>query len=199
MAGRLDESVAASQRAIAIDPASADAYQQPWREPGRTGPGGTRRLPRTARASAIASHVPGSLGTNLGNALADKGQYAEGLAACRRAASTSIPPGPQAHFNLALILLVLGNFEPRLGGIRISRWQIRGLYLPRPFAEPRWDGRPLSGKTILLHADQGYGDSIQFIRYVSLIVQRGGRVLLGVDRPFETLVRRSSRHFPRFH
>ena len=83
-------------------------------------------------------------------------------------------------------MLTLGNFERGWEEYE-WRWQIPGLYMPRPFKEPRWDGRPLNGKTILLHADQGYGDTIQFIRYVSLIVQRGGRIVLGCDRPLKRL------------
>ena len=46
------------------------------------------------------------------------------------------------------------------------------------FAQPRWDGKPLDGKPILLHAEQGLGDTIQFVRYAKLVQQRGGTVLV---------------------
>ena len=43
-----------------------------------------------------------------------------------------------------------------------------------PFSQPLWDGSPLAGRTILLHAEQGIGDSLQFIRFASLVKQHGG-------------------------
>jgi tetratricopeptide (TPR) repeat protein len=183
MAGRLAESIAASHKAISLNPASADAYNNL----------GITRAEQGRLDEAIAAYrkslqlrpVFQEAWTNLGNALADKGEFAEGQAACQRAVDIN-PAAPGAHFNLALILLTLGNFER--GWVEYEwRWQIPGLYMPRPFREPRWDGQPLNGKTILLHADQGYGDTIQFIRYVAMIVQLGGRVVLGCDRPLKRL------------
>jgi len=53
----------------------------------------------------------------------------------------------------------------------------------RDIPAPRWQGEPLSGKRILLHAEQGLGDTIQFLRYVPLVAQLGGRVVLEVYEP----------------
>src|ERR1700693_1538931 len=59
---------------------------------------------------------------------------------------------------------------------------------PRPFREPRWTGREdLHGKTILLHAEQGFGDTIQFCRCARLARERGARVLLEVQAPLKGL------------
>jgi hypothetical protein len=57
------------------------------------------------------------------------------------------------------------------------RWRLKSM-TPRDFKEPRWQGEPLMGKTILLHAEQGAGDTIQCLRFVPQVEARGGRLLL---------------------
>ena len=56
------------------------------------------------------------------------------------------------------------------------------------FRQPRWNGEPLQGRRILLHAEQGLGDAIQFCRYASLVADRGGEVILQVHEPVERLM-----------
>src|SRR5204863_4385160 len=86
------------------------------------------------------------------------------------------PEYVESHFNLAVAYLPLGRFEQ---GWREHewRWQSRQMTL-RHFPQPRWDGAPLDGRTILLYAEQGLGDCLQFIRYATLVQRRGGRVLV---------------------
>jgi hypothetical protein len=55
------------------------------------------------------------------------------------------------------------------------------------FAEPPWDGRPLEGRTLLLHAEQGFGDAIQFIRYLPLAAERGGRIIIECQAQLQRL------------
>lgn len=91
-----------------------------------------------------------------------------------------IDPGSAlAHFNLSLCQLLLGDFAQ--GWQQFEwRWQI-DLYkkAQRQFAQPLWLGQtPVSGQTILLHAEQGLGDTIQFCRYASVLDRLGARVLL---------------------
>ena len=57
------------------------------------------------------------------------------------------------------------------------RWKV---YTPRLFNEPLWLGAPLNGATIVLYAEQGLGDSLQFLRYVPMVQAAGGRVILDV-------------------
>src|SRR5262249_27510951 len=63
-----------------------------------------------------------------------------------------------------------------------ARWRIGDLP-PRNFAQPQWRGEPIERKTILLHAEQGFGDAIQFLRYVPRVLARGAKVMLEVQRP----------------
>src|SRR5437660_2350851 len=56
------------------------------------------------------------------------------------------------------------------------RWKCKKEWSPPPFRQPRWDGSPLQGRTILLHTEQGLGDTLHFIRYAPLVKQQGGTV-----------------------
>jgi hypothetical protein len=81
---------------------------------------------------------------------------------------------PDAGLNLALALLTLGRL-PEGWPWYESRWQHWGArHLPQPF----WDGSPLDRRTILLHGEQGLGDTIQFLRFAPLVKERGGTVVL---------------------
>ena len=182
--GRLDDAVAASLTAVALDPNDADAYC--------TLGSGLAELDRVDDAiaafrKAIALRPEfGGAWTNLGMSLGDKGSFAQSLEACQKAADVD-PADPIMHLNLGVALLRMGAFER--GWVEYEwRWLCTSVYPPRPFNQPRWDGRPLEGKTIFLHADQGLGDTLQFIRYVPLVCGRGGRVLLGCDAPLRRLL-----------
>jgi tetratricopeptide (TPR) repeat protein len=112
---------------------------------------------------------------NLGAALNDQGRFQEALA-CYEEALRINPRHPDARLNRALLLLLLGHMED---GWREYewRWEQREIQ-PRPLAQPAWDGSPLNGRTLLVTAEQGLGDAIQFIRYLPLIERKGSRVLL---------------------
>jgi hypothetical protein len=70
-----------------------------------------------------------------------------------------------------------------------SRWEVPGLIQPeRHFTQPRWGGEPFPGKTLLLHYEQGLGDTLMFIRYAPLAKALGGRVLVAAQVPLADLV-----------
>jgi tetratricopeptide (TPR) repeat protein len=115
--------------------------------------------------------------SNLGVALNDMGLTDDAVAAWRRAIEIK-PDLPDAHFNLGFALLARGDFER---GWEEYEWRRNSKSFPsarRTFAEPQWDGGPLAGRTILVHAEQGFGDTLQFIRYLPFVVQQGARVVI---------------------
>jgi hypothetical protein len=106
------------------------------------------------------------------------------LPAHRRAVQLA-PQRADFHNNLAHALLGLGHFAE---GFR--EWEWRTPSPPRDFAEPRWRGEALAGQTLLIHAEQGYGDSLQFARYVPLAAARGGRIIVETRDPLKGLLGR---------
>jgi Tfp pilus assembly protein PilF len=125
--------------------------------------------------------------SNLGTALAAAGQTGEAIK-CHRRAIAIDPRDAQSHYNLSLALLLCGSWEE---GWKEYEWRLMTppfTATRRQFARPRWDG-VAPGKTVLLHAEQGFGDTIQFLRYIPLIINRGGRVLLEVQPALLRLLR----------
>jgi Flp pilus assembly protein TadD len=112
---------------------------------------------------------------NVGTLLVDQGKLPEGLASYERALQLN-PEDAEAHLGRAQAWLQLGDFERGFPEFE-WRWR-RSVFPPRPFSQPLWDGSSLAGCTILLHAEQGLGDTLQFIRYAPLVKQRGGWVIV---------------------
>ncbi len=90
------------------------------------------------------------------------------------------PDYAEAHVNLAYFRFLLGNLEEGWPEYE-WRWKRRDFTLP-PFRQPLWDGSNLEGRTVLIFAEQGLGDTIQFIRYAGLVKQRGGKVIVQCQR-----------------
>jgi tetratricopeptide (TPR) repeat protein len=118
--------------------------------------------------------------TNLAIVLQFAGRYDEARAQYERVLSI-MPDHLGALFNLSLLLLLQGEY-PRGWTSYESRWRLLDVKKPPFAAEPQWQGEDLSGKTILLNAEQGFGDTIQALRYIPAIVARGARVVLRIDR-----------------
>ena len=96
---------------------------------------------------------------------------------------------PDARYNEALCRLLTGDFV-RGWAQHEGRWETEQLKPgKRDFPQPLWDGSGgIAGKTILLHAEQGFGDTIQFCRYVPAVAARGARVILEVQAPLRRLM-----------
>ena len=113
---------------------------------------------------------------NLGAALHDRGDFDEARAEYRRAQSLD-PGNADAHWNEAILLLVCGAYREGFDKFE-WRWRRTGCGAT-PFCEPQWTGDDLNGRTILLWAEQGFGDTFQFIRYAPFVKARGaGAVIL---------------------
>ena len=117
---------------------------------------------------------------NLGIALMNKGEIEAAISELRIAIALN-PDSAEVHFNLSSLLLLLGKYEEgwseyeyRLDMNFLSRNQVRS----RQFTKTKWAGQDLEGSTILVYDEQGFGDSIQFIRFLHLIEARGGKVIL---------------------
>lgn len=98
------------------------------------------------------------------------------------------PDWAQAHFNLSQCLLLRGRFAE---GWREHEWRGRTDALAaqeRTFAAPLWQGESLAGKSILLHAEQGLGDTLQFVRYIPLLKANGAQVILECQPPLVRLL-----------
>ncbi|HTZ39799.1 MAG TPA: tetratricopeptide repeat protein [Syntrophales bacterium] len=125
--------------------------------------------------------------SNLCVALKEKGDLKEAERCCRKLIKMA-PDFPEARWNLALIQLQAGKLRE---GWKSYEWRWKKPdFAPaqRGFQRPLWKGSDLDGNTILIHTEQGYGDAIQFIRYIPLLAERGARVILECQRELKTLM-----------
>ncbi|MEJ2652260.1 MAG: tetratricopeptide repeat protein [Gammaproteobacteria bacterium] len=126
---------------------------------------------------------------NRGFALQNMQRYAEALAEYDQAIGLS-PDYAEAQFNKSRLLLLQGRYRE---GWALFEWRWRvakNRGYARHFKQDLWLGeQSIAGKTILLHAEQGFGDVIQFVRYVSMVEALGARVILGVPPDLVTLLR----------
>jgi tetratricopeptide (TPR) repeat protein len=126
--------------------------------------------------------------SNRGNCLLDMGRMGEALSAHELAVERDAKH-PGARYNLALTQIRMGEWEGGWRGYE-ARWQFREVHRrPRVFRQARWQGQQLDGERVLIHAEQGLGDTIQFCRYAALVAARGGFPVLQVQEPVGQLVR----------
>ena len=159
--GQFDQAIACHERALALNPDFAEAYY------------------------------------NLGVALADQGQYDRAMVCYEKALSLQ-PDLSSAHWNRGLLLLKQGKYEEgwteferrwRVGGFMCNpktgqQWLDAGILLGRRdelaqkyATHPRWHGTALDGQRILIQSEQGFGDSLQFVRFFPRVAQLGGKIL----------------------
>ena len=116
--------------------------------------------------------------SNFGVALRETNQLAKAVTIHRRGVELQ-PESADSHFNLALTLLWAGEYE---AGWREHEWRWQSTDFtsaPRTFTQPMWDlSIDPRGKTILVHAEQGFGDTLQFVRYVPILAGMGRRVIV---------------------
>lgn len=127
---------------------------------------------------------------NLAATLKDMERLDEAEVVLRQALLLA-PDSPDLHWNLALVLLMKGDW---VDGWREYEWRWKmPTFLPfvRDFGVPEWDGGDVDGKTVLVSAEQGFGDALEFCRFIPLLAARGVKVALecraGLKRLFATL------------
>jgi tetratricopeptide (TPR) repeat protein len=135
--------------------------------------------------SAAPEHVNAWL--NRGHALAALNRHRDAVTSYDRTLALQ-PDHADAHFNAAMSLLTVGDYA-RGSQEYEWRWKRTGMAARKEFRRPPWLGEtPLAGKTIMLHAEQGLGDTVQFARYVPQIARMGARVVLEVPPELKTLL-----------
>ena len=171
--GRTEEAAECYRRALRIDPNLVDAQMNlgvvlsdlgEFDEAVKWLQGVVRQRP----------YLPDAL-QNLGMTLARRNQWKEAVKYYDRALSVR-PDYPEVHRNRAYARLYLGDFDR---GWPEHEWRLKcrrhiGYHIDRPY----WCGERLPGKVIVLHYEQGFGDTLQFIRYAPLVKQRVGSVFV---------------------
>jgi tetratricopeptide (TPR) repeat protein len=183
MLGRSDEAMTCYERALRVAPDDGYALNNMAAILNRRG--------EYRRALEVFDRVlrthPGhaEAHTNRGGILETLGDYAGALDAFERAIRAE-PDYAEAISNRGLVRLKLGDFARGWPDFE-WRWKRQSHAMPRHPA-PLWSGEPLEGRAILLHAEQGLGDTLQFIRYAPLVRDRGGRVVVECQPPLADLL-----------
>lgn len=125
---------------------------------------------------------------NMGVLFENEQQYEEAEKWYRKA--LAIDPGAlRCNWNLALVLLTMGKY---LEGWKQYEWRWKWPEFTSPrrnFPQPQWYGEDLTGKTLLVHSEQGMGDAIQFVRYVPLIQANQEKVILEIPAQLMRLMK----------
>jgi tetratricopeptide (TPR) repeat protein len=169
--GQEDAAIAAFRAAIGLDPDLAEAHHNLGIALQRAGEAREAAACYRAGLRLRPEFAPSQL--NLGLVLQEEGDVEGAIAAYRSA--IGIDPGlVEAHVNLGLQLLLAGRYSE---GWAEYEWRLRyDEYGAAGRGAQRWQGEELQGRKIVLDAEQGFGDALQFLRYAQHVAARGGAV-----------------------
>jgi hypothetical protein len=183
-----DAALASQERAIALRPDYAEAFTErgiAQRELGR--------LPEALASHDRALAINGTLAhahLNRANVLVELGQLDAALESFSGAIALK-PDFAEAHANRSTVLLLRGDLANGWADYE-WRWKLGRSTMVnhiRNFTQPRWTGsEPVAGRTVLLHAEQGLGDTLQFCRYATLVANEGATVLMQVPKALVELL-----------
>lgn len=181
--GKLVDAIAAYQTAIALKPDAANAYSNlgtALKEQGN--------FPDAIAAFETAIRLQpdhADAYNNYGGTFVELGQY-DAAIDCYEQAIRHKPDYADAHLNLGIMLLMQGHYQR---GFVEYHWRWKTTQCPDlRYPQALWDGSPLQGRVILLTAEQGFGDTIQFARYAPLVAASGGVVVMACQKPLERLL-----------
>ena len=185
--GKRDEAVACYRRALDLKPDYAEAHDNlghVFLEQGELDEAvACYRRSLELKPDFAEAH------NNLGSALRTQGKLEEAVACYGRA--LELRPGyDEAYFNRSMVLLLQGNWEQGWPDYEYRR-RI-DLTTVRRFDHSPWNGESLAGRSILLQSEQGFGDTIQFVRYAALVKRRGATVMLECQKPLLPLLQSCS-------
>lgn len=186
---RYDEALACYERAIALSPDTAEFHLNRGNalaERGET----EAAITAYRRASELAPDKGAAL-SSLGNAHLALGRV-EAAAECYDRALALEPDDAGIHFNRALLWLLTGDYAR---GWPEYEWGLApGQEVRQPlrrFTQPRWQGEGFQGETLLVYAEQGVGDTLQFLRFLPATQDRGGKVLVECQPGLKPLIERA--------
>jgi len=183
--GQPDRAAAFFRRALELEPGSFDARMNLG--VALTDLGHFDEGLRRVRSALELRPDSASAWDNVGMTLARQGKWDEALACYDRAIELR-PDFPEARRNRALGWLAQGDFER---GWPEWEWRLKCRNPPGlSFAGPRWTGNDLTARTILLHWEQGLGDTLQFARFIPEVKRRGGTVWVLCQAPLVRLIAR---------
>jgi lipoprotein NlpI len=185
--GRFAEAVAAFDGVLAVLPDHADTHVSCGNALSSLGRS-AEAVAAYERALALQPDNAKAL-IGRGGALQALNRHQDAIADFDRAAALDKSSADARH-NAALARLALGHFRRGFEDYEL-RWRRTGMPPPRSFGRPLWLGEfPLARKTVLLHAEQGLGDCIQFVRYAPILARAGATVVLEVPAPLTSLLAR---------
>jgi tetratricopeptide (TPR) repeat protein len=185
--GQFDEAVTCFEQAIRLEPDFAEAYYNlanSLRDQTRN----TEAIENYKKAVSLKPDFAEAY-NHLGVVLNAQGGFAESIKNYEaienyRKAIELKPDFAEAHWNLSLVLLRTGKL---IEGWKEYQWRRNpGLNIttyPHRFDKPRWDGSTFENKRLLVHYEQGLGDTLHFVRYLPMVKARGGTVILEVRKP----------------
>jgi len=189
--GRIPEAIGSLLEAVRLNPRYHEAFsnlaglllqQSQWREAAACYDEARRIAPASEPyAAGLAAAT-----IRWGDQLRTEGDYTHAIA-CYQQGVALLPDDPEPHLLLSQALLITGQWEQGWNEFE-WRWRIKGCPAVS-FRQPLWDGSPLDGRRILLWAEQGLGDTIQFVRYAQMVKSAGGTVVVECQPPLARLLR----------
>jgi Flp pilus assembly protein TadD len=184
--GRRDEAIGPLRRVTELAPGSPAGF--------KTLAHALRQADRPIEAARVYRRVleltPRSADAHndLGAVLQELGQVDESEALLRRCLELN-PEHPDGHWNLGLSLLIKGRWQDGWLEYEWRRKLRQDAGQKRQFPFPAWDGSPPEGKSLLMVCEQGLGDTIQFVRYATVIARHGARVSVECQPVLRPLIR----------